>query len=199
MPIIAFVHRLFAAPSAAVLLFVFFASVHAQSNATLHGRVVDPAGAVVVGVKITARNRATGLERVAQTDSKGNYQIAALPVGVYRVEIQAMGFETQVLEKLSIEVGRIVVRNFQLQVGDVSQQVTVTSNASLIDQASISVGQVTAQRAVQELPLNGRYFLDLSLLIPGSVTPSQNGFSTTPSRGVGALAINTAGSREETG
>jgi len=193
-----FVQRLVAAPTAAALLFAFFVSVHAQSSAALHGRVVDPTGAVVVGVKITMRNQATSAERFAQTDSRGNYRISALPVGAYCVEVQAVGFETQVVEKLSIEVGRIAVRNFQLKVGDVSQQVTVISNASLIDQESISVGQVTGQRAVQGLPLNGRFVLDLGLLIPGSVTPPQNGFSAAPIRGLGALAINTAGNREET-
>ncbi|MGH9855146.1 MAG: carboxypeptidase-like regulatory domain-containing protein, partial [Blastocatellia bacterium] len=198
MSISSFARRLFAAPSAAALLFAFFASVHAQSNATLQGRVVDQAGAVVAGAEITALNQVNGLKRVARTDGAGNYQVVALPVGAYRVEIQATGFQTQVVEKLSLEVGRIVGRNFQLKVGDVLQQVTVTSNASLIDQASISVGQVTGQRVVQELPLNGRSFLDLSLLTPGSVTPPQNGFSAVPTRGQGALAVNTAGNREET-
>src|SRR5947209_6611442 len=68
---------------------------------------------------------------------------------------------------------------------------------ALIDSATTSVGHVIDGRTVQEMPLNGRYFLDLALLAPGSVTPS-NGFSTTPSRGLGTLAINTAGNREET-
>src|SRR5262249_50457226 len=68
----------------------------------------------------------------------------------------------------------------------------------LIERGTSSVGHVIDQRTVQEIPLNGRYFLDLGLLVPGSVTPSTNGFSTTPSRGMGGLAINTAGNREET-
>ena len=68
----------------------------------------------------------------------------------------------------------------------------------LIDRATTSVGHLIDGRTVQERRLNGRYFLDLAVLAPGSITASQNGFSTTPSRRLGALAINTAGNREET-
>ena len=170
----------------------------AQSTATLQGKVVDPAGAVVAGVRIVVRNRETGVERVAQTDSEGNYQVAALPVGIYRVKIQVPGFQTQVVESLIVEVARTVVQDFQLEVGDISQEVTVTSDGNLVERTTVSVGHVIDQRMVQEIPLNGRYFLDLGLLVPGSVTPPQNGFSAIPVRGSGAFAINTAGNREET-
>src|SRR5215813_5097444 len=68
-----------------------FAVAHAQATATLQGRVVDPAGAVLAGVKVLAHHEETGLERVAQTDNVGVYQIAALPVGEYHVEVHADG------------------------------------------------------------------------------------------------------------
>ena len=170
----------------------------AQSTATLQGRVVDPAGAVVPGAMIVVRQQATGEERTARSDSEGNYQVAVLPVGTYRVAIHSPGFQTQIVESLTVEVGRMVVQDFQLRVGDISQEVTVISSASLIERATTSVGHVIDRRMVQEIPLNGRYFLDLGLLVPGSVTPPQNGFSAIPVRGSGAFAINTAGNREET-
>jgi Carboxypeptidase regulatory-like domain/TonB dependent receptor-like, beta-barrel len=173
-------------------------NANAQSTSTLQGRVVDPAGAVVAGAEITALNHATGVTQKAQTDGEGNYQVAALPVGIYRVKVQAAGFQAQVVEMLDVEVGRIVVQNFQLRVGEVSQEVIVTPNSSLIERATTSVGHVINQRTVQEIPLNGRYFLDLALLVPGSVTPPQNGSSAIPVRGSGSFAINTAGNREET-
>src|SRR5262245_38913639 len=79
----------FCAPLTAVVLFLaLFAPAHAQSTTTLQGRVVDPKGAAVPGVKVTARSQATGVERVAQSDSGGSFQIASLPAGLYRLEVR---------------------------------------------------------------------------------------------------------------
>jgi hypothetical protein len=168
-----------------------------QSAPTLQGNVVDPVGAVVAGASITVGNRETSIARHAQTDREGNYQVAALPVGTYRVEVRAEGFQPQIVQNLVIEVGRTVVQDFSLRVGSISQEVTVTANAQLVERTSASVGQVIDRRMVQEIPLNGRYFLDLGLLVPGSVTPPQGGSATVPVRGSGSFAINTAGNREE--
>jgi hypothetical protein len=170
----------------------------AQSTATLQGLVTDPQGAVVPNARVTVRSQSIGIERTAQTDTEGNYQVASLQPGVYRVEVQAQGFQTYVANNLSLEVARTVVQNFVLTVGSVTQEVTVISDAPVIETATTSVGTVINQRTVQEIPLNGRHFVDLGLLIPGSVTPPQNGFLTAPLRGQGSFAINTAGNREDT-
>lgn len=147
---------------------------------------------------VTASCPAIGMKRMMETDAMGRYQLAALPVGDYRLEIRADGFKVQILLDNRVEVGRRLTQNVQLQVGDISDQVTVNSSNRMIEHTTVSVGHVIDRRMVQELPLNGRYFLDLGLLVPGSVTGAQTGFSTFPSRGVGALATNTAGNREET-
>ena len=173
-------------------------TVFGQSSATLQGTVSDPKGAVMPKAKIVVHNQGTGLERTTETDSEGNYQVAALPVGVYRVEVQAPGFQTQVVNDLSIEVARTVTQNFQLVVGGIEQQVSVVSDAPVIESSTTSVGTVINQKTVQDIPLNGRHFVDLGLLIPGSVTPPQNGFLTAPLRGQGSFAFNTAGNREDT-
>jgi hypothetical protein len=176
----------------------FFATpAYAQATATLQGRVVDADDAVLVGVAVSLRNSETGRERVARTDDHGNYLAAALPVGVYRVEVRAQGFRTLVVERLAVDVSRTVVQDFRLRVGPISEEVTVAPNADSLERATISVGHVVDDKAVRELPLNGRYFLDLALLVPGTVTPPQNGFSTSPIRGSGSFAINTAGNRED--
>ena len=172
--------------------------VHAQSTASIEGQVNDQHGAVVSAVDITVLSRKIGIRRVAVTDADGRYQAAALPVGSYRIEVRAHGFQTQIIESLTLEVGRRVTQNFQLRVGDVSQVVTVPTDNDLIDESSVAIDHVVNQRMVQETPLNGRYFLDLALTVPGSVTPAQVAFSSAPARGLGALAINTGGNREET-
>src|SRR6201986_4335377 len=190
--------RVFNLLSAAVLCVAFCAAAFAQSTATLQGAVTDPPGAVVPNAKVTVRSQATSAERTVQTDEDGNYQVASILPGVYRVEVQAQGFQTQVVAALNVEVARTVVQNFQLTVGNVAQEITVTSDTPVIETATTSVGTVINQRTVQEIPLNGRHFVDLGLLIPGSVTPPQNGFLTAPLRGQGSFAINTAGNREDT-
>lgn len=172
-------------------------STHAQTNATLQGRVTDANSDVLPSVVISLVGRGIGVERTAVTDDAGSYLFAALPVGEYRMEVKARGFQTQVLENVSLEVGQRLTQNFQLLIGELSEQVMVTSANNLIESGTISVGHVIDKRMVQEAPLNGRYFVDLGLLSPGSVTPPQNGFSTVPIRGSGAFAINTAGNRED--
>lgn len=185
-------------PLMAALFFILVPAVFAQSTATLQGAVTDTSGAVVPNARIVLSSPAIGIERTAQSDSDGNYQIAALPPGAYRIEVQAQGFQTQIANNLSVEVARTVVQNFQLAVGSVAQEVTVTSENPVVETTTTSVGTVIDQRTVQEIPLNGRHFVDLGLLIPGSVTPPQNGFLSSPVRGQGSLAFNTAGNREDT-
>jgi hypothetical protein len=181
-----------------LLLFLLSSPALAQSTATVQGAVTDPKGDVIPNAKVVVRNQGTALERTTQTDSDGNYQVASLPVGNYRVEVQATGFQTSVINNLSVEVGRTVVQNFQLSIGDISQSVSISSDAPVVETATTSVGTVINQRTVQEIPLNGRHFVDLGLLLPGSVTPPQNGFLTAPLRGQGSFAFNTAGNREDT-
>src|SRR5262247_1450483 len=108
-----------------LMLAALSSSAFAQSTATLQGAITDPSGAVVSGAKVTVRNQATGSERIVQTDSNGNYQIAALPPGIYRVEAQAQGFGSQTVNDVTLEVSRIVVQNFLFLVGDRSPRVEV--------------------------------------------------------------------------
>src|SRR5262245_26469651 len=180
-----------------IVLSVLVASAHAQSIATLKGRVTDASGAIVRGATITVRAEGTGVQRSATSVAAGEYQFSFLPVGAYRVEIQAAGFRPEVLPRLVVEVGRTIVQDFQLDVGGVGETVTVVSEVPLIEH-SIAVGEIVDQRTLESLPLNGRKVLQLALLAPGSMTPPQAGALTTPSRAQGSQAINSAGHREGT-
>src|SRR5262245_6824392 len=181
------------------LIFVLLGALplHAQSQAALQGQVFDESGAVLRGATVTVRNGSSGFDRSADTDDDGRYEVDAIPAGSYEVTAEATGFKSIVLAAMSFEVGRTLVRDFHLEVGDQRETVVVGADAPLIDRASAIVGHVVTPQTIQEIPLNGRHFIDLGLLGPGSVASSQTGFSTTPQRGLGAYAINTAGNREE--
>jgi hypothetical protein len=172
-------------------------TARAQSTGTLRGTITDAQGAVTPGVSIVIRNQATGVERTVVSDASGAYVAASLPPGPYRVEAQLQGFQTQG-KNVQVDVAETIVVDMKLGVAGVVEQVSVTGAAPVIETATSSVGQVISQRTVQEIPLNGRHFVDLGLLIPGSITPPQNGFLTAPLRGQGSFAINTAGNREDT-
>jgi hypothetical protein len=174
-----------------------YLQVSAQSTASIEGLVTDQQGAVIPAAEITANNSEFGITRRAVTDEAGRYLIAALPVGTYRIETRSLGFKGQVIESLTVEVARRITQNFQLEVGNVAEVVSISTN-EIIENSTTSVGHVMDRRMVQELPLNGRYFLDLGLLVPGSVTPPQGAFSSAPIRGLGSFAFTTAGNREET-
>jgi hypothetical protein len=181
-----------------LLVLVFAASSFAQTTASIQGTVSDQSGAAVVGAKVTVKNTALGIERTTQTSSTGSYEVPALPPGTYSVQVQIAGFETQLAKNLLLQVSQNSVQNFGLKVASTSEVVTVEATAPAIETTTMTVGQTINQRTVQEIPLNGRHFVDLGLLIPGSVTPPQNGFLTAPLRGQGSFAINTAGNREDT-
>ncbi|MBC7900527.1 MAG: TonB-dependent receptor, partial [Saprospiraceae bacterium] len=169
-----------------------------RSAGLLQGTITDSNQQAVVNADVRAENTETGISRSLQTDEEGFYQFAAISVGTYRVTTRLLGFSTQIVENVVIEVGRSAVLNFELRIGDISEEVRIESSIALVELNNVSVGQVINERTVQEIPLNGRYFIDLGLLIPGSVTPPQNGFLSPPTRGGGSLALNTAGNREDT-
>ena len=170
---------------------------HAQSDANLTGRVIDPSGRAVPGAEVRLRNQATLVERAATTNREGIFEILALTVGVYRLQAKASGFRLYAVEALTLEVARTLDLEVRLQIGDIAEEVTVQSQTLPIDGVTTSVGHVIDGRTVREIPLNGRYFLDLALLSPGAVTPTQTGFNATPTRGLGAFSINTAGTRDD--
>jgi carboxypeptidase family protein len=179
------------------LVLLLASGLYGQSLSSIQGQVSDPSGAAVPGASVTVTSAATGVTRNTSTDATGNYQVPALPIGNYDVTIQASGLERVLAKGIVVQVGRTSVQNFQLKVAQASETVTVTAESPVIEASTQTVGQVINQKTVQEIPLNGRHFLDLGLLVPGSVVPPANGFLTAPLRGQGSFGLNTAGNRED--
>jgi hypothetical protein len=161
------------------------------------GTVTDETGAALADAAIVAQRSSTNLERQAQTNGAGRYLIAALEVGSYRIVVRAKGFRTYVVPYLDLQVGRTVVQDFVLSVGEVTEEITVPAGTSIADRSTISVGHLVDRPTIEATPLNGRHFVDLALLAPGSVTPPQTASLARPNR-LSAAAIITAGNREGT-
>lgn len=186
------------APVRALFTVVLLAiAVFAQSTGGVQGTVTDATGAVLPSASITITNEATGEVHPAKTDSAGLYAVAGLAPGNYSAKAEASGLQTTVAKNLVVSVGTDTVQNFTLSVAGTSTTVEISANSPAVETSSTSVGTVINQRTVQEIPLNGRHFVDLALLIPGSVTPPANGFLTAPLRGQGSFSFNSAGARED--
>ena len=153
------------------------------------GSVADQTGAVLPGVTITTRQVDTNATRQVLTNETGNYTITALPSGNYRVEAQFPGFATQVRTGVVLQVNQIARINFEMSVGEVAQTIDVIGSAPLVQTDTASLGQVIDRDKIDDLPLNGRSFLQLNFLTPG-VAPLAQG-ENTRSRG-GQAHINGA-------
>jgi hypothetical protein len=168
-----------------------------QSTGSIRGTVTDAAGSTVVNADVIVRNVATGEEHITKTDVAGIYQVSSLPVGIYRVEAKSPGMQSTAATGVELSVGSTVRQDFALQVSATSTTVEVSGEAPLVDSSTTTLGSVVNQHTVQEIPLNGRHFIDLALLTPGTVTPPVNGFLTAPLRGQGSFAYNSGGARED--
>jgi hypothetical protein len=139
----------------------------AQSDtARLQGTVTDPQGNVVAGAAVNVTSVETGRLSTATTNGLGYYTVSALPPGNYRVDIAQKGFR-KVSRTLELQVAQVGVADFQLQVGDVTDTITVEAGSPVIDSQNSAIGDVVETRQITELPLNGRNFTQLATLVPG--------------------------------
>jgi hypothetical protein len=168
-----------------------------QSTASLSGTVTDPSSAVIVNAQVTVHSLATGADRVVETDSAGLYLVPSLQPGDYRVKVTAPGFSANTVPKITLDVDRQITLNMHLAVSSAGETIQVASSAAQIEAQTMTIGQVIDRSTVQELPLNGRHFLDLTVLTPGGVVADTAGSLTAPSRGLGANSFITAGNRED--
>ena len=144
-----------------------------QGTAALNGQVADPSGFAVVGAKVQATNAGTNNTYLAETNEAGLYDFPTLPPGTYQVTASKEGFQQLVRPGVELHVSDVITLNFPLQVGSVNQSVTVEGGAPLVETTSSEIGGLVNDRKIADLPLNGRNYIDLSLLQAG-VTQNTN-------------------------
>jgi hypothetical protein len=162
--------NLTAAIRVAALVIVSAACAHAQeTTASIRGTVVDPSGAVISAAIITAIQAETGFVRTALSNSQGVYLLVALPIGHYRIQAEANGFQKLSQEGISLDVNQTATVTLRMTVGTALQEIHVSANAVLIESTSSTLGKTVEEREILDLPLNGRNFSQLGTLQPGVV------------------------------
>src|SRR5579883_1245620 len=136
---------------------------------SLVGTVSDPTGAAVPNASVAVINTGTSERRTAQTDTQGSYQFVNLVPGVYRIEVEKEGFRRLTRDQIQVQVQAAVRVDTELQVGDISQNVEVTSAVPLLQTEQANLSQVVEGRTIQDMPLNGKNVLNLVGLVPGVV------------------------------
>jgi hypothetical protein len=145
------------------------------STATISGVVSDSQGARVANAKIIVTNIETGVTSTTAADAQGVYSVSSLPIGNYRIEAQRDGFKTSARGPIELTVGKNAVEEFTLTIGDVSQTVEVAATTPTVDTASSAVGFLVGEKQIRDLPLNGRNYIQLTLLAPGvQPVPQEN-------------------------
>ena len=153
---------------------------HTAPSQTSTGRVVgfvtDPAGAAVVGAKVTVTNTGTGVQSTTTTDASGAYQVLDLPIGNYSVTVEMAGFSKAVTEAQRLDINQSLRIDAHMKVGAATETVDVQSQAAQVETLNPTIGATVSGAAVENLPLNGRDVMDLALTQPGVVPAPEGGY-----------------------
>ena len=170
------------------------APLHAQTaEATLRGLVVDPSGAVLSGVEVTLLNSETNLKRLTQTGVGGYYAFVSIPPGRYQLEVELEGFKKLIRRAIRLRVGERARLDLLLEIGSLTEEIFVSADVPFIQTEEPGLETVIENHQILNLPLNGRNFLELSLLVSGAL-PSAPG---SPGSVRGNFSVNVNGAREE--
>jgi hypothetical protein len=179
-----------------VALLLGFSPLGAQTHfASFTGTTVASDGAAVPGAEVVATNIATQVTYTAVSNSEGLYTISALPIGTYKIRAQLQGFQTFETNEIPLESGQNARVDIKLQVGGLSETVEVTGITPILQTQNAVVGEVISETTIRNMPLNGRNFSQLTLLLPGVVTTSPNSFTDPKNFGGGRPYVN--GQREQ--
>ncbi len=163
-----------------LLAFVSFAlcvspALFGQANGSFSGTVLDKSGSAISGATVTATSQSTGVARDAKTDDVGHYLIPLLPVSIYTLRVEYKGFQTVETKDLRLQVDEARELDFTLVPSTVSTQVEVSASAVAVETTNPSLGQVITAQEVSQLPLNGRDFVQLASLTPGTTQETNPG------------------------
>ncbi|HEX7362011.1 MAG TPA: TonB-dependent receptor [Bryobacteraceae bacterium] len=169
--------------------------LHAQAlSGSIVGTVLDQAGAAVPTANVTLRNGATGFQRLAATNSSGQYAADNIPTGTYTINVKAAGFQTLSRSGVQLNYGQTVTVDLRLTVGAVEQTVNVHASAPLLQAQTGTVSVSITNREVQQLPSNGRVFTSLLLQSPGAVVGSSSNVGTGVYASLGSVNYSVNGS-----
>jgi len=185
--------------AALALLIALSGTSFSQSTTSgISGTITDSTGAVVPDATIIVLNTATGVGYNTTTDAQGSYRVSQLPPGSYTMTITKTGFDTQKLQAFTLQVDQQLQQNRSLTIGGAVDSVSVSESALLIDTEANNQGQVIASQVIDNMPLNGRDYLQLAQLSAG-VTPIISGMSSPASQWTGTqvVSIAIAGLRED--
>jgi hypothetical protein len=176
--------------------------LYGQASGSFSGTVSDNAGAVISGANVKTTSQGTGLTRETKTDDSGHYLLPLLPIGSYSVRVEAPGFGTVEQRDLRLQVDEQRELNFNLKPAAVSTSVEVNATEVAVETSNPSLGQVITSEQVSELPLNGRNFVQLATLTPGTTqSTNPNSFFTSAASSEaatrGAFSLSVGGSREQ--
>jgi len=173
------------------------ASAGAQTGAaSLTGIVTDETGAAVPGATVTATNQATNVEYTSVSNEAGSYTMTSLPVGTYVIKAELSRFKTAASKPIAMEAKQVVRLDFKLELGAVEETVEVKSDTPVMQTETATVGSVISGTTLSALPLNGRNTGQLSLLLPGVVSPNPSAFTAIRNFSSGRPYVN--GNREQT-
>lgn len=144
-------------------------------GATLNGTVTDPTGASIAGAKITALKQDTGLTRMIETSQTGNFSLVRLTPGKYDLSFESPGFKTAKRSGILLAVGAVATLDVALEIGSTQETVNVTGELPLVESTRSQTATAVNEKFVRDLPINGRNFLDFTVLTPGVVRDPRGG------------------------
>jgi hypothetical protein len=183
-------------------LFLVCPMLYGQANGSFSGTVTDKTGSVISGAKVTVASQGTGVSRESTTDASGHYLVPLLPVATYTLRVESSGFQTVEQKDERLQVDESLELNFTLAPASVTEKVEVSAAEVAVETTNATLGQVITSEQVAELPLNGRDFVQLATLTPGTTQETNpnsffNGGASSEVAARGTYSLSVGGSRAQ--